>query len=109
MSAVALAGPEELRLWNDVEPEVGEGDGAVAVVEALAPAEATEATLPAPEPADLMAGGATLAELIAGAWDALGEGEPTACPCCGTALRPRWSAGAGVVGGHCGGCGAELG
>ena len=52
-------------------------------------------------------GGATLDELLSGAWHALPAGA-CACPVCGGRLAPRWSAGAGVVGGRCADCGSEL-
>ena len=52
--------------------------------------------------------GATLEERIAGAWARLALGRTAECPLCGGALIPRWSAGAGVVGGRCDSCGSEL-
>jgi len=73
-----------------------------APVEAGAPLEEV-AVERAPAP-----GGATLEDLVAGSWEALVSGAAAACPSCGAGLRPRWSAGAGVVGGHCDGCGADL-
>ena len=55
-------------------------------------------------------GGATLDEVLSGAWDGLSSAaaSSTACPVCAGALAPRWSAGAGVVGGRCRDCGSEL-
>ena len=54
-------------------------------------------------------GGATLDDLLSGAWEGLTAAvSPTACPVCRGELEPRWSAGAGVVGGRCGDCGSEL-
>src|SRR3954451_14672965 len=44
----------------------------------------------------------------AGAWDRLAAGQTAECPVCSGALRLRWSAGAGVVGGRCDACGTEL-
>jgi hypothetical protein len=35
-------------------------------------------------------------------------GAPADCLVCGTPLTPRHSAGAGVVGGRCGGCGSTV-
>ena len=35
-------------------------------------------------------------------------GAATECPVCAGSLQPRWSAGAGVVGGRCGDCGTTL-
>jgi hypothetical protein len=57
----------------------------------------------------LFDGASTLEERIAGAWERLAAGQPAECPMCGGNLIPRWSAGAGVVGGRCDGCGSELG
>ena len=51
---------------------------------------------------------ASLADRIAGAWEQLAHGRTADCPLCSDALRPRWSAGAGVVGGRCDGCASEL-
>ena len=53
--------------------------------------------------------GPTLDDLVAGAWEGLLAGAPAACVVCGSATEPRYSAGAGVVGGRCGGCGSTLG
>jgi hypothetical protein len=50
----------------------------------------------------------TLEERVASLWDRLLAGEPAPCPFCGGEMRPRWSAGAGVVGGRCADCGTEL-
>jgi hypothetical protein len=54
-------------------------------------------------------GGATLDDLLSGAWEGLtAAASSTACPVCQGELEPRWSAGAGVVGGRCRDCGSEL-
>ena len=54
-------------------------------------------------------GGATLDELLSGAWEGLtAAASSTACPVCHGVLESRWSAGAGVVGGRCRDCGSEL-
>jgi hypothetical protein len=54
-------------------------------------------------------GGATLDDLLSGAWEGLSAASSsTACPVCQGELEPRWSAGAGVVGGRCRSCGSEL-
>ena len=50
----------------------------------------------------------TLDDVIVGAWAGLRADAPTACPVCNAVLEPRWSAGAGVVGGRCRRCGSEL-
>jgi hypothetical protein len=55
-------------------------------------------------------GGATLDDLLSEAWEGLTAAvSSTACPVCHGELVPRWSAGAGVVGGRCRDCGSELG
>jgi hypothetical protein len=54
-------------------------------------------------------GEATLDEVLSGAWEGLSAAASfTACPVCHGELAPRWSAGAGVVGGRCRDCGSEL-
>jgi hypothetical protein len=54
-------------------------------------------------------GGATLDDLLSGAWEGLtAAASSTVCPVCHGELEPRWSAGAGVVGGRCRDCGSEL-
>jgi hypothetical protein len=51
----------------------------------------------------------TLDDLLSDAWEGLSAASATAaCPVCDGALVPRWSAGAGVVGGRCSDCGSEL-
>jgi hypothetical protein len=50
----------------------------------------------------------TLDDLLSHTWDALVAASPASCPVCGGAMAPRWSAGAGVVGGRCGNCGSAL-
>ena len=52
--------------------------------------------------------GPTLDDLVAGAWEGLLAGAPADCLVCGTPLAPRHSAGAGIVGGRCGGCGTTV-
>jgi hypothetical protein len=54
-------------------------------------------------------GEATLDDVLSGAWEGLSAAaSSTACPVCDGELTPRWSAGAGVVGGRCRDCGSEL-
>jgi hypothetical protein len=50
-----------------------------------------------------------LDDVLSGAWDGVTAAvSATACPVCEGELVPRWSAGAGVVGGRCRDCGSEL-
>ena len=54
-------------------------------------------------------GRAPLDDLLSGAWEGLTAAVSSAvCPVCDGELDPRWSAGAGVVGGRCRDCGSEL-
>ena len=57
---------------------------------------------------DENSGGATLDDLLSGAWEGLTAGSSASCPVCAGELGRRWSAGAGVVGGRCGDCASEL-
>jgi hypothetical protein len=97
---------------------------AAAVPETFGPAATPEAATVAPEPepesepaaspetfttASARRQGPTLDDLVAGAWEGLLAGAPADCLVCGTPLSPRHSAGAGIVGGRCGGCGSTLG
>ena len=50
----------------------------------------------------------TLDDVLSEAWEGLAATARARCPVCATPMTPRWSAGAGVVGGRCGGCGSEL-
>jgi hypothetical protein len=74
----------------------------------LAPPEVAVPELPDGDEPRLFDGEPTLEERIAGAWAQLARGRVAECPLCGGALRPRWSAGAGVVGGRCESCVSEL-
>ncbi len=54
-------------------------------------------------------GGPTLDDVLSGAWDGLAAAATSvSCPVCHGELVPRWSAGAGVVGGRCRDCGSSL-
>jgi len=53
-------------------------------------------------------GGPTLDDVLSGAWEGLAAASVTTCPVCEGEMVPRWSAGAGVVGGRCRDCGSEL-
>ena len=66
------------------------------------------ATLAAPPLHARASAAPTLADVMSEAWSAIGAGVTTECPVCTGSLQPRWSAGAGVVGGRCGDCGATL-
>jgi hypothetical protein len=68
---------------------------------------APHAPQPTAEPA-APAAGPTLDDLLTGTWTRLSAGVDTACPVCAGELAPRWSAGAGIVGGRCRDCGSEL-
>ena len=50
----------------------------------------------------------TLDALLTGAWATLTRGTSTTCPICSETMAPRWSAGAGAVGGRCRSCGTTL-
>ena len=49
-------------------------------------------------------GGATLDEMLVGAWEGLSARHPVSCPVCAGAMQPR----AGAAGGACGDCGAQV-
>jgi hypothetical protein len=66
------------------------------------------ATPPAHARAPRAAAEPTLADVLGAAWASVSTGAATECPVCAGSLEPRWSAGAGVVGGRCGDCGATL-
>lgn len=51
---------------------------------------------------------ASLDDLVVQAWASVAAGAQAPCPVCGGAMQPRWSAGAGVVGGRCADCGSTL-
>ena len=96
------------RLWGDETAATAAPTPAVAPAAAHEPAEAPAA------PTALLAAEAvspparSLDDVIADTWDGLVAGEAIACPVCTASMTPRWSAGAGVVGGRCGGCGTTL-
>ena len=88
-----------------------------AAAAAAAPAAAPEPATPAPEAAAVpetfttasaRRQGPTLDDLVAGAWEGLLAGAPADCLVCGEPVAPRHSAGAGIVGGRCGGCGTTV-
>jgi hypothetical protein len=66
------------------------------------------ATLAAPRPQLRAAGAPTLDALLVDAWTDVNAGAATECPVCAGPMQPRWTAGAGVVGGRCEDCGTTL-
>jgi hypothetical protein len=60
------------------------------------------------EPADSHRDGPTLDELLVGVWEGLVAHRTVACPACGEAMTPRYSAGPAPVGGRCTGCGTTI-
>ncbi len=63
---------------------------------------------PAPHPSPEPAGQPSLDAAFTSAWSALQAGLTAMCFLCGGTLHPRWSAGAGVVGGRCRHCGMQV-
>jgi hypothetical protein len=87
-------------------------EGAVAEAPVAVAESAAAIAGPAAEPTQAASAhrhGPTLDDLVAGAWEGLLAGAPADCLVCGTAMTPRHSAGAGVVGGRCDGCGTTVG
>ncbi len=84
---------ERLALWTDDAP---------AAATAPSPGAPPDAVLPEAH------GVERLGAAVDGAWSALEAGFAAACLLCGGSMRPRWSAGAGVVGGRCADCGTDL-
>jgi hypothetical protein len=65
------------------------------------------ATLAAP-PAHMRTAAPTLDTLLVEAWNDVTSGAAAECPVCAGPMQPRWTAGAGVVGGRCADCGTTL-
>ncbi len=65
------------------------------------------ATLAAPRP-HLRAAAPTLTDVLVEAWSDVSAGARAQCPVCTGAMQPRWTAGAGVIGGRCDDCGTTL-
>jgi hypothetical protein len=63
---------------------------------------------PEAAPVLVTAGAPTLESLLSASWSALAAGHVATCPVCAGGMTPRWSAGAGAVGGRCGSCGSTL-
>jgi hypothetical protein len=113
--AGAGAAPAAPAVPTAPEPHAAPATHAAPAVPAThaAPAEpvAAAATVVSPETdttARAHRHGPTLDDLVAGAWEGLLAGAPADCFVCGTPLTPRHSAGAGIVGGRCGGCGTTV-
>jgi len=111
-SAAAAAAPPPVEAEPMPAPEAASTAAPVPREAGPAPAAtpAADAT-PAPETvttASARRQGPTLDDLVAGTWEGLLAGAPADCLVCGTPLTPRHSAGAGIVGGRCGGCGSTL-
>lgn len=49
-------------------------------------------------------GGPTLDDVLVGVWEGLAAHRTVACPACGGAMTPRYSAGPAPVGGRCSSC-----
>jgi hypothetical protein len=107
--------PEAAIVETDVrEPADTPAGEAIAASEAAVVAEpvthsAAEAVPETFNTASARRHGPTLDDLVAGAWEGLLARAPADCLVCGTPLTPRESAGAGVVGSRCDGCGSTLG
>jgi hypothetical protein len=61
-----------------------------------------------PERADLPCDGPTLDDLLVGVWEGLVAHRTVACPACGEAMTPRYSAGPAPVGGRCTSCSTTI-
>jgi hypothetical protein len=92
-------------------PAETQTSGAVFDVPVLDPASPTIEPAELDEPAAVQ-GTATMArtldDAISALWGELSAGDSADCPVCGSAMQPRHSAGAGVVGGRCGSCATTL-
>lgn len=99
---------EDLRLWDGLEVPARTSGISRAPVPAPSrdwPGDRVTPVGPVPL---VLPSAPTLEDLVAGAWDGLLAGAAAACPVCSEPMRPRWSAGAGVVGGHCEACGTGV-
>ena len=68
----------------------------------------TCALIAPPSPPEPMRDGGTLDELVAALWEGLRADAAVACPVCGAAMRPEYSAHARAIGGRCTVCGTSL-
>jgi hypothetical protein len=109
-AAASAAAPAAPPVESEPEAAIVAGPDCAAVVVAEPVTEPAVAGAPdAFNTASARRQGPTLDDLAAGAWEGLLAGAPADCLVCGTPLTPRQSAGAGVVGGRCEGCGSTLG
>jgi hypothetical protein len=60
------------------------------------------------EPEGLHRDGPTLDDLLVGVWEGLVAHRTVACPACGEAMTPRYSAGPAPVGGRCTSCSTTI-
>jgi hypothetical protein len=77
-------------------------------VEDAAPAAREAAQAPAEARGRAVAPVRTLDDVLGRTWATVSAGETATCPLCSGPLLPRWSAGAGVVGGRCANCGTDV-
>jgi hypothetical protein len=63
----------------------------------------------APRPASAVVREQTLDQVISRMWTDLTSHVTVACPVCNGAMRPRYGAGPGAVGGRCTDCGTSIG
>jgi len=94
-SSRGAACEEPPRLWGEEAP-------------ARPGPERAAAADPAPAVTAVAADAPTLEDLISGAWEGVSAASAVACPVCAGTMAPRWSAGAGTVGGRCADCGTTL-
>jgi hypothetical protein len=73
-----------------------------------APAEPVGGDQQAHESSVQQGGGLTLDDLVVGVWEGLAAHRTVACPACGEAMTPRYSAGPAPVGGRCRSCGTTI-
>jgi hypothetical protein len=106
-----VVAPPPQRPSSPAAPPSGRAPVATASAPVHEPVEAAVFDVPTTDDPDVRATALaepTLDEAICGLWAGLLASEPGDCPLCGSALAPRHSAGAGVVGGRCTGCSATL-
>ena len=107
MSAVMT--PRRPRRGRGTRPAPAPGGQSALFGAGSAPAPSTAPAADPVHAASAHRHGPTLEDLVAGAWEGLVAGAPADCLVCGTPMTPRLSAGAGIVGGRCDGCGTTVG